>query len=641
MEQNMEKSRILILTMLIALLLSACSSNKRLEYALDFAGDNRSELEKVLAHYKDSALKYRAACFLIENMPHYFGYEGWELDSIKSAMVTAVSQGFVNKQHKERWKGFSYTTMDKVYDAHVITADYLIENIDQAFAVWKGKPWARSISFEDFCEFLLPYRIENEPLERWRKAYMDRYLPILDSLYQGEDPVIAADSLGTWLKREHFGYVIDFSTPRLGANFLLNHRAGSCRESCDLTAYLLRALGFPVTTDIFHYSPENQHGHLWNVLKDTTGAIIPFWIMETRVKRGGGDTRQKGKVYRLCYGAQEEKVKGMYSCNEVPSVLRNPYLKDVTAEYFGENETEIAIDDKLCGKYVYLGVFTPNGWTPVDIAEYRDGKAIVKNVEPNVLFIPLASRGEGLMPVGFPFRMEGSTVHYFRPGNNTEKAELWRKYPVRGQLRKHLGGIVGAKIELSNTAGFKHIGWEYSIEQVPELNYNAVYLPAESKYRFARYTSQENKPVEIAELSFYGASGRQIDAKIIRGGEPYNGNQGLNYTKMNDGDYLTFFLSAEMGSSVVLDFGRAEQLDKIVYVPRNDDNFVSAGDMYELFYQHGGRGWVSLGRKQAERECLVYDNAPVGALLWLRNLSRGREEQVFYINEGKQTFMGK
>ena len=51
------------------LAISACERKPdRLQYALEFAGKNRIELEKVLEHYKSDSLKYRAACFLIKNM---------------------------------------------------------------------------------------------------------------------------------------------------------------------------------------------------------------------------------------------------------------------------------------------------------------------------------------------------------------------------------------------------------------------------------------------------------------------------------------------------------------------------------------------------------------------------------------------
>lgn len=45
-----------------------------LEVALYQVGDNCVELEKVLSRYKmfpKDSLKYKTACFLIENMPYY------------------------------------------------------------------------------------------------------------------------------------------------------------------------------------------------------------------------------------------------------------------------------------------------------------------------------------------------------------------------------------------------------------------------------------------------------------------------------------------------------------------------------------------------------------------------------------------
>ena len=37
----------------------------------------------------------------------------------------------------------------------------------------------------------------------------------------------------------------------------------------------------------------------------------------------------------------------------------------------------------------------------------------------------------------------------------------------------------------------------------------------------------------------------------------------------------------------------------------------------------------------------IVDNnqTPENALFWLRNLTRGKEEQIFYIKEGKQVFV--
>ena len=54
-----------------------------LDIALQQAKNNRPELEKVLSYYRlhpADSLKYRAACFLIENMPYYTYYKGERLE---------------------------------------------------------------------------------------------------------------------------------------------------------------------------------------------------------------------------------------------------------------------------------------------------------------------------------------------------------------------------------------------------------------------------------------------------------------------------------------------------------------------------------------------------------------------------------
>lgn len=85
-----EKSYIQKITVLIALCMLAISACERkpdrLQYALEFAGKNRIELEKVLEHYKSDSLKYRAACFLIKNMPRWYAYDGWQLDTLHTLM---------------------------------------------------------------------------------------------------------------------------------------------------------------------------------------------------------------------------------------------------------------------------------------------------------------------------------------------------------------------------------------------------------------------------------------------------------------------------------------------------------------------------------------------------------------------------
>ena len=123
---------------LVPVLLLSCTDKKteeaiQLEKALIFAGDNRVELEKVLYHYNQcvaDSLKYKAAHFLIRNMPDYYSYYSPENDSIKD-LYQAVAQKKMSEDvaievAQKKFVPFLERNQKVIYDSHVITASYLI-----------------------------------------------------------------------------------------------------------------------------------------------------------------------------------------------------------------------------------------------------------------------------------------------------------------------------------------------------------------------------------------------------------------------------------------------------------------------------------------------------------------------------------
>ena len=64
----------LLLCCLAATLAVSSCQKTSIRQTLEKAGENRRELETVLEHYKNDSLKYRAACFLIKNMPGHYSY---------------------------------------------------------------------------------------------------------------------------------------------------------------------------------------------------------------------------------------------------------------------------------------------------------------------------------------------------------------------------------------------------------------------------------------------------------------------------------------------------------------------------------------------------------------------------------------
>ena len=90
-----------ILFILILILTISCGKSD-LEIALDLAGDNAGELRKVLDFYSQKAsdsLKYRAAVFLIENMPGHYSLGGKNVEafykSVDSLLLKEIRRGIV------------------------------------------------------------------------------------------------------------------------------------------------------------------------------------------------------------------------------------------------------------------------------------------------------------------------------------------------------------------------------------------------------------------------------------------------------------------------------------------------------------------------------------------------------------------
>ena len=66
------------------------------------------------------------------------------------------------------WGHYTYRNLPKIYDAHIITAEYLIDNIDRALIIGRNVHGTVLFQFEDFCGILvaLSYRGWN----RWKNG---------------------------------------------------------------------------------------------------------------------------------------------------------------------------------------------------------------------------------------------------------------------------------------------------------------------------------------------------------------------------------------------------------------------------------------------------------------------------------------
>lgn len=637
-----------VLFLLLQITFYSCNSlpvkENRLEEALMFAGDNRDELEKVLSHYHADSLKLQAAIFLIENMPYYYTYKGKVLDSLYVVLMQVCDSGRYDKDRFSYLSPFPYSQLTKEYDSRIIKADYLIENIDYSFKVWRERPWGEYISFADFCEFILPYRIKNEPLTHWKRTFYDHYTPILDSLYNGTDVVEACTALNHYLISKQWNYFAEINDPHLPADFLIDKRVGDCRDVTDRAIYVMRSVGIPIARDSYFYSPARRNGHAWNALLDTTGLSVSFFDTDFDPERGKQVSYVIGKVYRHCYAFQQERTLPLKKGFKIPSPLNNFFLKDVSSEYFPTAPFYVDCDyiKDSSERPVWLGIFSTRGWIPIGEGEYKDGRACFQHAaEADLFYATLYDDGTGnLRPAGPAFKIDPETgiVLHFRPSGDSTRLVLRRKYPLAKRQQDFLDCMRNGRFEASNSAKFHQVDTLYTVKRMPEGKYYKIDIDNPKKYRYVRYISDSIHRGDIAELAWYEnqKDGKPLQGKLL-GTPPLESGTETAPANAFDEDLLTYFSSSIRPGWVGLDLGSPKTINRIVYMPRNDDNFIHIGDTYELFY-HTANGWKSLGQQIAESDELVYTNAPERALFWLRNLTRGREEQIFSYYGGKQHF---
>lgn len=617
----------IIILLIVIFATTACTSKmNKLEEALEKAKNNRSELLKVLDYYQGDSLKRKAAEFLIENMPGRIAYHYKYIDSIQELKKEWIVNGFVKDEDLKKMEQ-EWLKPEIRKDIEYITADFLISNIDDAFQAWHERPWGKYISFNVFCEYILPYKANNEPLEEWRKVYKQRYSFLLDSVYTGTDVIEATKTVCEYLKMEDFHHTHIFNTTSAGPGFALNYRIGKCADELDLTMYVMRALGIPVSIDYYPFSPESLNNHSWCVVRDTTQENATFYYSEYVPKRGvrEGEFRKMCKMYRRTYAKQPDGT----------------YQKDVSDEYFKDTLT-IQVSDAEKNADLYLGVFNQDKVIPLAKSTVNGNNVSFGYVEDNCIYIILSKVGKKYIPFTDPFIFDGKQINYFSTDNKGSKSEdikIYRKFPFFAWNKDRMYRIVDSKFEGSNTIDFSHPEMLYHICDTPKVCYNELMVQNKQKYRYVRYKVREDSFLELAELHFY-QDNEEIKAENIVACEPYYANAD-EFKLANCFDYapLTYFLSKKEGQELIFDFGTEVLINKILCIPRNDDNFIRPGDTYELFYWGKDKKWISLGKQKATGVMLQYRNVPKDALLFLHDETRGREEEVFFLKNGEQFFV--
>ena len=632
-----------------------------LEIALQSAGNSRNELEKVLLYYRENSsdsLKYRAVCFLIVNMPFYSYLSGKQLENYKSYYSwLKKSKGKSPEQVADSVKKVFGPIGNMVRKRDILEIDsaYLCHNIEWAFKVWKEQPWGKNISFDMFCEYILPYRIDDEPLAYWREMYYEKYNSLLDSLRMSntldkEDPVVAASYLiERLLDKEHiFTSVTPTSFGHIGPEYV-QYLSGSCREVTDFCVYLFRALGIPCAIDFIPMSGSGSAGHFWLVTWDKNGEDYKMDFPEPLQlvrKSWWYAMDMSAKMYRYTFSVNRGVYESMAAYGEeLYPFWRLPKFKDVTHGYAQYYKKEMKIPseriykEKRDGKIAYLCLSSRDRWIPVDWTEYDRNNLVFRNLKKSSIMRVATYENGSLHFVTDPFIVDGWTnkSHYYSAGGEKQDVVLYAKSNIDTE-NLFRDRMIGGVFEGSNRADFADKDTLFLIQSKPYRLRTVVKSWSDKKYRYLRYVGPENASCNVAEIAFYEPNDTiALKGKVLGTPGCSQKDGSHEYTNAFDGKTWTSFDYIEpTGGWTGLDAGKEVQVDRIVYTPRNRDNYIRPGDTFELFYCDGD--WKSAGMMIATTDSLVYRNIPKDVLLLLRNHTRGVDERIFVYENGTQAW---
>lgn len=657
------------LSVIILLFCMSCTNNEQLlRYSLAESKENSSELKKVLLHYQKEdkdPLKEKAARFLIENMNDKYSYSGTLMNAYDE-----IFDSIKLNTNKIGWDGYSPLAgnyMDKVLekypnasldvkmDLQTITAKQLIDNIDLSFYSWKRAPWAKYYSFEQFCEYVLPYRCMDEPINAWRIRLMSKNDWLLDSLKNGS--VIKAVKL---INKSLFCYVnpnnnfnrVPFSMGYFAIN---NTNRGRCIEQCNFTIMNMRALGIPVSMDFTPVWAKRSSGHSWNALIDTTGKTIDFFGTMLQPFEHSL-TEAPSKIYRRTFSIQRSTpFFNIRKLEPIPDFFQKYDFIDVTKQYnMPVANVQIQFRNKKIDRTLaYLCTFNNITWIPIACALIDHDNLLFENMGcgliPNqiysknnqkegIVYLPVIMINENnYEPLNYPFILYSTKkIHKLIPDKKRKiTIILNRKYPLTPRMKDITNKMIGGYFEGSINVNFKKSHLLARIDTLTSTHLQTLKIKNTSKYKFVRYVSPPKSSGNVSEIKFYNEHGEELSGKIFSSParEDY-----VNAEKAFDNNLETYYEGKTMDSAYVgLELNTYEKISRIAFSPRSDNNDICIGDHYELFF-FDLNGWVSLGNKKANSYELKYENVPSKALYWLRNLSRGKEERIFTIENGKQVW---
>ena len=651
----------------------------------------------VLYHYifRDFNInKFRCAVFLLENMQYHTSVHGQECLSAEQKLVKyrtdSIYLSLANTYGRDsipidtiiykvrrksiEWAKENVGTQDPneveylAPDAKVITSDFLIRQIDEAYEIWKNSSFAKDISLKEFEESILPYCCIPTYGRLQSPKQLRALMPVLDGLAEEKDLRNIVHRYHKTVSdiRDINGTMGDKATKGV---MTLYSRDEDCLDIAHYGCMLLRAYGVPTVVDHvvgFRQLPERHYFCcLYNTAKDE-------WQGFNAEGSLPGDSDFLGtptlNICRDMYAAQRESPYFLRSRDEyVPAYLNNPCIKDVSGLYMETVSVTLPFYGKTNNRLAYLAAFSVSAEdgllaTTWGVVDKKNNMVTFNNALLNVLYFPVYYEGNHAVSFGKPFylhRDKGKLTRHYLPvngGGENKTALLLRKYPLKQSMQEQAEKMIGTAFLGSNDSNFVKADTLLVLKTAPTQYLKEYRFTRTGNYRYYRLQPPKDYPHStishlewICKRSSYSDVMPSTRTAITSPQQKGKVATDACFVKLRDakikemekqpqydGNPLT---SAGGKKNITLTLKSPQRVEAVRLMAVHENNVINAGDQYLLLFWNG-KEWATCGEKTAEYEYLLFDNIPANRLYWLRDITEGQEELPFLLTpSGRQLFL--
>ena len=646
--------------------------------SLALAGDNQKELTAVLDHYQEDSLKYRAAMFLIDHMKwHFSNFAGIDVDLKYDSCYRDVDQRcdtiwegmflhdlsspkmreFFKKQELYFKKLLANPSFQKTQlsdtlalDVTKISKAFLIKHIDNAFKLRETNLYVSKLSFEDFCNYILPYRscryeifTNGAQLNEMFAKYISKGSNLVDQMKWYNAYVVQMKSI--------YGK----NSPKFttGIYDLFFYRKHDCVGVASHATDVGRACGVPIVTD---YITSNRYffsrHYFCSVLVDSNR-----WMSFTPEQDALGAFNFQAysglNTLRFTYAAQKDSPYFLKNSDEqVPRMFNDPCISEVSHLYKHVSKVKLPVPPTT-NRLAYLYTFekgreglTPATWGKIDSTAHVTYPKVIYNT----FYFPVLCHMDQNDYFSSPFWLASTgKVHYLdellAKSDTSNNITLYRKFPWKHHMKNMATATIGAKIYGANRSDFSDQVCLLTIKNRLQPYVQDFLTPSAKYYKYYRYVTanKQNSNISILELLAPKNSKEAIVEKATPKTHLTENSVdhfvkykevGTKQMPWSDHNMMT---SSRDRKEITLELPNKQRIAGVRIAPLNANNGIIIGDCYQLLYWD--KGWQELEIQDASKNYLEFKDVPKQKMYWLKNLTQGREEYPFIMRNGKQLFI--